>query len=75
MNYQGCWLLVEFLSSQFIDKDNSKGVTDSTIHRKLRCCVRDDSQQFFDIDYIIIATILARCLDDFLESQSKGQVP
>ncbi|XP_039534557.1 uncharacterized protein LOC120483545 isoform X2 [Pimephales promelas] len=35
----------------------------------------DDSQHFFNVDYLIIATILTKCLDDFLESQSKGLVP
>ncbi|ROL45737.1 hypothetical protein DPX16_11432 [Anabarilius grahami] len=35
----------------------------------------DDSQHFFNVDYLIIATILTKRLDDFLESQSKGQVP
>ncbi len=35
----------------------------------------DNSQHFFNIDYLIIATILAKHLDDYLESQSKGRVP
>nr|XP_021323637.1 uncharacterized protein LOC100006143 isoform X1 [Danio rerio] len=35
----------------------------------------DDSHHFFNVDYLIIATILAKRLDDFLESQSKSQVP
>ncbi|XP_056596860.1 nuclear GTPase SLIP-GC-like isoform X2 [Triplophysa dalaica] len=35
----------------------------------------DNSQQFFNVDYIIIATILARRLEDFLESQSEGRMP
>lgn len=37
-------------------------------------CPQDNSQHFFNVDYIIIATILARRLEDFLESQSKGRV-
>ncbi|XP_026087692.1 uncharacterized protein LOC113062214 isoform X2 [Carassius auratus] len=35
----------------------------------------DNSQHFFNVDYLVIATILARRLDDYLESQSKGRVP
>ncbi|CAM4637648.1 unnamed protein product [Leuciscus chuanchicus] len=35
----------------------------------------DDSQHFFNVDYLIIANILTKRLDDFLESQSKGLVP
>ncbi|XP_057210622.1 nuclear GTPase SLIP-GC-like isoform X1 [Triplophysa rosa] len=35
----------------------------------------DNSQHFFNVDYILIATILARRLEDFLESQSEGRIP
>uniref|UniRef100_A0A8C1GGZ9 DUF4806 domain-containing protein n=1 Tax=Cyprinus carpio TaxID=7962 RepID=A0A8C1GGZ9_CYPCA len=35
----------------------------------------DNSQHFFNVDYLIIATILAKRLDDFLESQSKDHAP
>ncbi|XP_048058480.1 uncharacterized protein LOC125275519 [Megalobrama amblycephala] len=35
----------------------------------------DDSQHFFNVDYLIIATILTKHLDDLLESQSKCLVP
>ncbi|KAL0166719.1 hypothetical protein M9458_038564, partial [Cirrhinus mrigala] len=35
---------------------------------------QDDSQHFFNVDYLIIATILAKRLDDLLESQSKACV-
>ncbi len=35
----------------------------------------DNSQHFFNVDYLIIATILARRLEDFLESQSEGRIP
>ncbi|CAM4637689.1 unnamed protein product [Leuciscus chuanchicus] len=34
----------------------------------------DDSQNFFNVDYLIIATILARRLDDVIESLPKGRV-
>ncbi|XP_050992026.1 uncharacterized protein LOC127181375 isoform X2 [Labeo rohita] len=35
----------------------------------------DNSQHFFNVDYLIIATILSKRLDDYLDSQSKGRVP
>ncbi len=35
----------------------------------------DNSQHFFNVDYLIIATILARRLEDYLESQSEGRIP
>ncbi|XP_048058921.1 uncharacterized protein LOC125275737 [Megalobrama amblycephala] len=35
----------------------------------------DENQHFFNVDYLIIATILARRLDDFLESRSKQKIP
>ncbi|KAL1255199.1 hypothetical protein QQF64_013260 [Cirrhinus molitorella] len=35
----------------------------------------DNSQHFFNVDYLIIATILTKRLDDYLDSQSKGRVP
>ncbi|XP_073714615.1 uncharacterized protein [Misgurnus anguillicaudatus] len=35
----------------------------------------DNSQHFFNVEYLIIATILARRLEDFLESQSRGRIP
>ncbi len=35
----------------------------------------DNSQHFFNVDYLIIATILAKRLDDYLDLQSKGRVP
>ncbi|XP_077051271.1 uncharacterized protein LOC143701662 isoform X2 [Siphateles boraxobius] len=38
-------------------------------------CPHDDSQHFFNVDYLIIANILTNRLDDFLESQTKGLVP
>ncbi|XP_056124293.1 nuclear GTPase SLIP-GC-like [Rhinichthys klamathensis goyatoka] len=34
----------------------------------------DDSQHFFNVDYLIIATILARRLDDVIESLPKGRI-
>ncbi|KAI2653071.1 putative 149 kDa protein [Labeo rohita] len=34
----------------------------------------DDNQHFFNVDYLIIATILARHLDDFLKPVSKGKL-
>ncbi|XP_048056938.1 uncharacterized protein LOC125274608 isoform X2 [Megalobrama amblycephala] len=34
----------------------------------------DDSQHFFNVDYLIIATVLARHLDDVIESLPKGQI-
>ncbi|XP_051527702.1 nuclear GTPase SLIP-GC-like isoform X2 [Myxocyprinus asiaticus] len=38
-------------------------------------CTHDSSQFFFNADYLIIATILARRLDVFLEPQSNWQTP
>ncbi|RXN13072.1 hypothetical protein ROHU_029204 [Labeo rohita] len=35
----------------------------------------DDSQHFFNVDYLIIATILAKRLDDYLDLESKCRVP
>ncbi|XP_016317951.1 uncharacterized protein LOC107670006 isoform X2 [Sinocyclocheilus anshuiensis] len=35
----------------------------------------DNSQHFFNVDYLIIATILAKRLGDYLESQSKDHAP
>ncbi|XP_017207878.3 uncharacterized protein nuggc.1 isoform X4 [Danio rerio] len=35
---------------------------------------QDDIPHFFNADYLIIATILARRLDDFLNPQSKGMI-
>ncbi|ROL45734.1 hypothetical protein DPX16_11429 [Anabarilius grahami] len=37
--------------------------------------LHDENQHFFNVDYLIIATILARRLDDFVESQSKQKIP
>lgn len=35
----------------------------------------DNSQHFFNVDYLVIATILAKRLGDYLESQSKDHAP
>ncbi|XP_051728040.1 nuclear GTPase SLIP-GC-like isoform X3 [Ctenopharyngodon idella] len=35
----------------------------------------DDNQHFFNVDFLIIATILARHLDDVIESLPKGRIP
>ncbi|KAL1277455.1 hypothetical protein QQF64_024128 [Cirrhinus molitorella] len=35
----------------------------------------DISQHFFNVDYLIIATVLARRLEFFLESQTEGRMP
>ncbi|XP_059365194.1 uncharacterized protein LOC132104034 isoform X1 [Carassius carassius] len=35
----------------------------------------DDNQHFFNVDFLIIATILAKRLEDVLESLPKGQIP
>ncbi|XP_026087681.1 uncharacterized protein LOC113062213 isoform X2 [Carassius auratus] len=35
----------------------------------------DDSQHFFNVDFLIIATILAKRLEDVMESLPKGQIP
>ncbi len=34
-----------------------------------------DSQHFFNVDFLIIATILARCLEDVMGTLSNGQIP
>ncbi|XP_050992005.1 uncharacterized protein LOC127181368 isoform X1 [Labeo rohita] len=38
-------------------------------------CPHDDSQHFFNVDFLIIATILARRLEDVMETLPKGRIP